>query len=261
MLQDGCPEAVRRPAPAGTRGLLEGGDRGVCVPPSAATPFSPPPWPGQGGQRGLGGVPDAHVEEVIPGGTAQQVPQGEAVGQELREVLGGVGGQCLGRWGGLPCSHQAGPDPQPPRSSVCHVATGLTVAVVAVSVPCRCSHSRRRGSALPRSGWGLGGEPYCPGAKHPGGASPCSPLRWGRLGTVVASSLERSACCISRCHSCSFSASSWSSLGESRAQTGTGGGGHSVAAGDMETQGPVKPLPARLRAEVAELCHQRRGWL
>lgn len=56
---------------------------------------------------------------------------------------------------------------------------------------------------------------------------------------MVSSFPERSACCISRCHSCSFSASSWSSLGEHGARTGTGG--HGLAAREMEAQAPGKP--------------------
>lgn len=143
-----------------------------CVPPhpaKAATPLSPP-RPGQEGQHELG-VPDAHVEEVVTGGTAQQVPQGEGMGEELREVAEVLGGAMPGKEGAV-LLMPAGPDPQLPRSSVCQVAMGLTVAVVAGSVSCRCSHSRRRGSACPWGDWGLGGERSCPGAKHLEGTSP-----------------------------------------------------------------------------------------
>jgi len=77
----------------------------------------------------------------------------------------------------------------------------------------------------------------------------------------VSPSPERSTRCISRCHSCSFSASSWSSLGRAElglasrgAQTGIWGGtdwhlaGHRLASGEMEAQGAAKPhLPVSVR--------------
>lgn len=63
-------------------------------------------------------VPDAHVEEVVTGGTVQQVPQGEAMREELQEAVGDVGEQC---WGDAPT-----PLTRSPHGALC--ATWLWVS-------------------------------------------------------------------------------------------------------------------------------------
>lgn len=123
------------------------------------------------------------------------------------------------------------------------VAVGLTAAVALGSVPCCCSHSRSSGSART--------PPLHPG--HEAAVSPplcpCSPRCRGRSGCVT--STEQSARRANRCHSCSLSASSRSSLEGSR-DVGWHWGAHGAAPSLCPTDArPHLPVCARRRRSCA----------